>query len=111
MEQETLSKRELWVRGSLERLVTLGFLHGYPLGVKPDHIDKFLELDDKRFSLFESDEEIVVVLKQVLLIDCMLDGMIIPRGEIESLVYLVLEYKNNRERLVKFALNRSIGIY
>lgn len=94
----------LWVFGALERLATLGFIGETPYKVSQDTIDLYLELDENRNNLFPDDEE----LKEML-------AVIIPdiNGELDldildGFYTLLKDYKNDREKIVKYSLNHII---
>jgi hypothetical protein len=95
----------LWVIGALERLATLGMLNSdIPLKISADVIDDYLEIDNDRQYLFESDFEIAQIFRCIA--NEHNDGEE-NEEDICSVIELLLNYKNDREELVKYALSAS----
>lgn len=87
----------LWVVGALERLATLGVLQDTPLQVSPDAIDLFLDLDENVKYLFADDEE----LKELTKVIIESESKQTSKEDINHILDYIVEYKNNRTKLVK----------
>lgn len=92
-----------WVVGALERLATLGMLKEPPLRVSQDAIDMFVSLDDVRDYLFPDKNTI----KEI--VSCLVYDFNHTKDPdvIDSLTHLLIEYKDDRERIVKYALSHA----
>ena len=94
----------MWVVGALERLATLGLIGAeIPLQLTPDSIDLYVEIDNYRQHLFQSDIEIVTIFSTIAR-----EETETPDEDIEAVVNLLLEYKNNRTEIVKYALSHQV---
>jgi hypothetical protein len=95
----------LWVVGAAERLATLGMLSpNIPLHLSSDAVDDFIEIDNHRDILFNSDFEIASIFNA--LAESENEDEVDP-DELRSVVDLILEYKNNRTEIVKYALSHQ----
>ena len=95
----------LWVIGAAERLATLGLIGGdIPLRLTPEAIDDYLEIDEYRNILFENDFEVAQIFKCIAETESSVE---IDKEDMDQLVFLMLEFKNNREQLVKYALTHA----
>ena len=108
MMTEQLSIEEyqvMWVVGAAERLATLGMLDAnVPLKLTPQSVDTFIAIDEYRNHLFKSDYQIVEIFKALAANEC--DDE--PDDEnLKQVANLILEYKNNRTELVKYALSHQ----
>ena len=93
----------MWVVGAAERLATLGIIGGeIPLRVTPDGIDTYLQIDEKRNMLFESDIEVAMIFEVIAKSQSEEE---IDKEDMDDMIDLLLEYKNNRTQLVKYALS------
>jgi hypothetical protein len=94
----------LWVVGALERLATIGMLDpDVRYHVSQEHVDTFLAVDDLRNELFPYEEVIGTIFKAITNdLDEAPDD-----DEIEVITTLILEYKNNRTEMVKYAMSNS----
>lgn len=93
----------LWVVGALERLATLGLLNqDVPMQLTSKAIDDFIVIDDYRHKIFANEDEISQIFK------CMIgvEDVDCAENEIQPIIDLILQYKNNRTDLVKYALSR-----
>lgn len=97
----------LWVFGALERLATLGYLNDVPIYVGEAGIDAYIYADDSRHILFEDQSDVGRIFK-LIANDKQIIEQPISESESESIVRLLLEYKNNRENLVKEGLERKL---
>jgi hypothetical protein len=92
----------LWVIGALERLATLGFLdEDVPYKVNSKAIDYFILIDEYRHEIFVIEDEIAQIFKAMIGaadVTCADD-------DIQPIVDLILQYKNNRTEMVKHALS------
>lgn len=96
----------MWVVGALERLATLGMIGAdIPLRLTADAIDDYMEIDNHRNILFESDFEIASIFNALAKDEC--DEEPNP-DDTEAIVELILEYKNNRTEIVKYALSHQV---
>ena len=95
----------LWVVGAAERLATLGLIGGnIPLRLTPEAIDTYLEVDNHRNILFESDFEIAQIFKVMARTESEEE---IDDEDMNDLIDLILDFKNNREEIVKYALSHA----
>ena len=91
----------LWVVGAIERLATLGMLET-PLVVSSGAIDLFIDLDDARYVLFP-DNQVITEIVGTLIYDY---NRSVDVDLIEGITHLVLDYKDNRDRIMKYALDK-----
>jgi hypothetical protein len=75
-----------------------------PLKLTPEAVDDYLEIDNHRDLLFESDFEIATIFNAITKDEC--DEQPEP-DDVDAIVDLILEYKNNRTEIVKFALSHQ----
>jgi hypothetical protein len=95
----------MWVVGALQRLATLGMIGpDIPLKLTAEAVDDYLEIDNHRNILFESDFEIASIFTALAKDEC--DEEPSPE-DTEAIIELILEYKNNRTEIVKFALSHQ----
>ena len=95
----------LWVVGAAERLATLGMLSpDIPLRLTADAVDDFIQIDNHRDILFESDYEIASIFN--VLAESENEEKVAPE-DMRQIVDLILEYKNNRTEIVKYALSHQ----
>lgn len=93
----------MWVVGAAERLATLGMLSpDIPLKLSAEAVDDFIEIDNHRNVLFPNDFEIVQIFRVIAQSE---NGYEVDDEDTNHIIDLILEYKNNREELVKYALN------
>lgn len=90
-------KKVMWVVGALERLATLGYFSKILYKIPSNNIDTFLEIDEERFSLFDSQEDFVSVIIGVI-------GKDFDIETIETICKLVWDYKEQRTKLVSKGL-------
>lgn len=93
----------LWVFGAIERLCNLGMLGGFKYHVSDP--DKFLEIDDRRQTLFLSDE----LMGQLVSIVCRRECGLTEPHKIGAVIHLVKTFRDEREKLVKFALEEVVS--
>jgi hypothetical protein len=94
----------LWIIGALERLATFGLLNeNVPYKLTPKAIDDYLMIDEIRDKLFPNDDEIVNIFKEL----AKSTGAELSDNEVKVVSNLVLQYKNNRTELVKYALEHA----
>jgi hypothetical protein len=95
----------LWVVGAAERLATLGMLSpDIPCRLSSDAVDDYLEIDNHRDILFNSDFEVASIFNELAAIEN--DEEVEPEN-MRQIVNLILEYKNNRTEIVKYALSHQ----
>lgn len=95
----------MWVVGAAERLATLGMLNpDIPFHLSADAVDDFIEIDNHRDILFESDFEVACIFNAIAR-----DGNEddVDPDDLRDVVDLILEYKNNRTEIVKYALSHQ----
>jgi hypothetical protein len=93
----------LWVIGALERLATLGFLDkDVPYKVNSNAIDDFILIDEYRHEIFVIEDEIAQIFKAMI----GADNVTCSDDDIQPIVDLILQYKNNRTEMVKHALSQ-----
>lgn len=92
-----------WVVGALERLATLGMLGEPPLKVSQEAIDNFVLLDEARDYLFPNNN----TLKEI--VSCLVYDFNNTKDPevVDGLTHLLIDYKDNRARLVKYALTQQ----
>ena len=96
----------MWVVGALERLATLGMIGpDIPLKLSANAVEDYLQIDEYREHLFESDFEIASIFTALANDEC--DPEVQDPDEIKPLINLLLEYKNNRTEIVKYALSHQ----
>lgn len=103
MKVDKKHQQVFWAFGVLERLANLGFIENPPFCIAGDKIDLFLEIDSYCQILFDTDEEFDALLKLV----CKDAGVTDPE-QVVTITQIARDYKDNRDELVKFALNNSI---
>lgn len=95
----------LWVVGALERLATLGMLSSdIPLKLTPDAVDDYIEIDNHRNLLFSDDFEIAQIFLAIAKAE---NECEVSDDDMNQIIKLILEYKNNRTELVKYALSHQ----
>ena len=95
----------MWVVGAAERLATLGMLSpDIPLHLTADAVDDYLEIDNHRDILFDNDFEIASIFNALAQIG---NEEEVNPDDLRSVVDLILEYKNNRTEIVKYALSHQ----
>ena len=92
----------LWVFGAMERLCTLGLLQDTRVQITQKAIDLFLLIDENRDILFDRDEHFVSLVKLVC------KDFDAQDDQVDDIVDMVREYKNNRTTLVQFSLANSL---
>lgn len=95
----------LWVVGTAERLATLGLLSpDIPVKLSADAVDNFIEIDEHRNLLFPNDFEIAQIFKAIAKSE---NEVEVEEEDINQIIDLILEYKNNRTEIVKYALSHQ----
>ena len=97
-------KRIMWVVGSLERLGGLGYFKEIGYKVGKDCIDLYWELDDIRDYLFESNDQIFTILIALL------GESNMALEDIKKIYDLVIEYKEDRKKVVTYAMENLCGV-
>ena len=92
----------LWVVGAIERLATLGMLKTPPLVVSSCAIDLFIDLDDARYALFP-DNQVIEKIVGALVYDY---NRSVDVDLVDGITHLVVDYKDNRDRIMKYALDK-----
>ena len=96
----------LWVVGAAERLATLGLLSpDIPTRLTTDAIEDFIKIDQDVDLLFSSDYEIASVFREIA---STFNEREVDEDDMRSVVNLILEFKNNRTELVKYALSHQL---
>ena len=96
----------MWVVGALERLATLGLIGSdVPLQLSSNAVEDYLEIDEHRELLFDSDFEIASIFT-ALAKDESEDT---DPDEIKPIIELLLEYKDNRTEIVKYTLSNQFN--
>ena len=97
----------LWVVGAAERLATLGLLSpDIPMKLTADAVDDFIEIDENVDLLFPNDFEIASIFRQIASSE---NEYEVDKEDTNQVIRLILEYKNNRTELVKYALSHAIS--
>lgn len=93
----------LWVVGAAERLATLGLLSpDIPMKLTAEAIDDFIEIDENVDLLFPNDFEIASIFRQIASSE---NEYEVDKEDTNQIIRLILEYKNNRTELVKYAFS------
>ena len=92
----------LWVVGAIERLATLGMLKTPQLVVSSGAIDLFIDLDDARYVLFP-DNQVIEKIVGALVYDY---NRSVDVDLVDGITHLVVDYKDNRDRIMKYALDK-----
>ena len=96
----------MWVVGALERLATLGLIGpDIPLKLTSNAVEDYLYIDEHRKLLFESDFEIASIFTELANGEC--DPELQNHDDTKPIIELLLEYKNNRTQIVKYALSHQ----
>lgn len=96
----------LWVVGVTERLVMLGIMKpDLPLNLVPEAQEAFMILDENVNSIFADDSEIVELFKVMVKTEC---NDLVSEEDTNTIASVILQYKNNRTELVKYALKNSM---
>lgn len=107
-ELNLIERQVLWVVGSLERLATLGFFDpDVPLQINKDFIDVYLEIDENRSELFDNLYDLAHCLFGCLEVNQ--EGSF-PEDQFESIFRILIEYKDRRDDVVKFALANNMSM-
>lgn len=101
---EQKHKQIFWAFGVLERLANLGYIADPPFHIAPDKIDFFLEIDSYCKILFDDDEQFNSLMRLV----CK-DAGVEEEEEVKQVTDLARDYRDNRDRLVKFALMHNLN--
>ena len=97
----------LWVVGAAERLATLGLLSpDIPMKLTAEAVDDFIEIDENVDLLFPNDFEIASIFRQIASSE---NEYEVDKEDTNAVIRLILEYKNNRTELVKYALSHAIS--
>lgn len=92
-----------WITGALERLATLGFLKDPPYQVSQMGIDMFVQLDELRDKLFVDNQE----MKNILSVMLKSENGFHDEDLLDGMYVLLKDYKDDRSRIVKYALELS----
>jgi len=97
----------MWVVGALQRLATLGLIGpDIPLKLTPDAVDDYIQIDEHRELLFESDFEIASIFTALADDEC--DPELQDPEDYKPIINLLVEYKDNRTEIVKYALSQQL---
>ncbi len=96
----------LWVVGALERLATLGLIGpDIPLKLSSNVVDDYLQIDEYRELLFSSDFEVASIFTAIANEEC--DPELQDPDDLKPVIELLIDYKNNRTDVVKYALSHQ----
>jgi hypothetical protein len=97
----------MWVVGALERLATLGLIGpDIPLKLTSNAIEDYIQIDEHRELLFDSDFEIASIFTALANDEC--DPDIQDPGDIKPIIDLLIKYKDNRTEIVRYALSKQL---
>jgi len=100
-----LDLKILWVVGAAERLATLGMLSSdIPMKLSAYAVDYFIEIDNHRDLLFPDDFEIEQIFRIIAKAESAEE---VSDDDMNDIIKLILEYKNNRTEIVKYALSQQ----
>ena len=92
----------MWVVGAAERLGTLGIFNSdVPLRISSEHIDTFIKIHEMRNIIFENDNEVATIFEVMARTE---SSEIISEENMKTMIKMILEYKNNPNRIVKKSL-------
>lgn len=95
----------MWVIGALERLATLGLIGpNIPLRLSPNAVEDYMQIDDHREHLFDSDFEIINIFTE--LADIGSEDQ--DPYQIKPVIELLMQYKNHRTDIVRYALSQQL---
>ncbi len=96
----------MWVIGAAERLATLGLLSpDIPMRLSAEAVDLFMEIDRDVNLLFPNDFEVASIFREIA---SRHNEHEVDEANTNQIVHLILEYKNNRTELVKYALSHQL---
>lgn len=96
----------MWVVGALERLATLGLISSnIPLRLTSDAVETYLQIDEYRQHLFDCDFEIASLFTSIANQEC--DSELQDPDDLKPVIELLIDYKNNRTDVVKYALTNQ----
>lgn len=97
----------MWIVGALERLATLGLIGpDIPLRLTSSAVEDYIQIDEHRELLFESDFEIASIFTEIATDEC--DPELQDPDDLKPVINLLLEYKNNRSEIVRYALSQQL---
>ena len=95
----------MWVVGAAERLATMGLLSpDIPMKLTSDAVDDFIEIDNDVDLLFPNEFEIAQIFKEIANSH---NEYEVDNEDTNQIIRLILEYKNNRIELMKYALSHQ----
>ena len=95
----------MWVVGAAERLATMGLLSpDIPMKLTSDAVDDFIEIDNDVDLLFPNEFEIAQIFKEIANSH---NEYEVDSEDTNQVIRLILEYKNNRTELMKYALSHQ----
>ena len=95
----------MWVVGAAERLATMGLLSpDIPMKLTADAVDDFIEIDNDVDLLFPNEFEIAQIFKEIANSH---NEYEVDNEDTNQIIRLILEYKNNRTELMKYALSHQ----
>jgi hypothetical protein len=95
----------MWVVGAAERLATMGLLSpDIPMKLTSDAVDDFIEIDNDVDLLFPNEFEIAQIFKAIANSH---NEYEVDNEDTNQVIRLILEYKNNRTELMKYALSHQ----
>jgi hypothetical protein len=77
-----------------------------PMKLTADAVDDFIEIDENVDLLFPNDFEIASIFRQIASSE---NEYEVNKEDTNQVIRLILEYKNNRTELVKYALSHAIS--
>lgn len=92
-----------WAMGALERLQGLGVIGNTPYYIAPEEIDLWQQADERRMEIVADDR----ILQSLVFHLCRGGGMK-EDGDIRRVAFLVKEFRDNRQKLVSFMLDRVV---
>ena len=97
----------MWVVGALERLATLGLIGpDIPLKLSSNAVEDYLQIDEHRELLFSSDFEVANIFTAIANEEC--DSELQDPDDLKPVIELLIDYKNNRTEVVKYALSHQL---
>lgn len=130
IEELSMEDRQvIWICGALERLEGLGAIAAGNSKISDDHIDFYLQLDDKRHELFPDKKELASMTAQFIVADLDMSCERLSKesgtrktpydlmgvkteqevmNAIRDIIKLVIYYMYDREMIMKYFLEKMV---
>ena len=102
-ELEQKQEQIFWCVGALERLQSLGVIGDFQMYVRPDQIDYWQEVDQKRHEVIGDNS----VLASAVTYLCNRSGLA-DQSQIDLVVKIVTCFRDTREDVIKWFLSKTL---